>query len=188
MEPDILDPMVWSDYGLKMVIALVLSGIVGLERHFHRKPAGLRTHMLVCIGSLVFTLLGMDLFERSISTVVGVNPTRVDPLRIVEAIVGGLGFLGAGAIIQARGHVRGLTTATSMWTMGALGVAIGIGNYPVAILTTIMLWIVLQLIDRLDKRFRKKFDNRGGSEGSTEYSGSVLTPPNGPDAGPDDVA
>jgi putative Mg2+ transporter-C (MgtC) family protein len=148
MGSSLLDFYVWLDYIIRITIAMVLSGVVGYERQRSRKPAGLRTHMLVCLGSLIFTLLGFDLLARE-----GSASLRVDPLRIVEAIVGGLGFLGAGAIIQARGSVHGLTTATSIWTMGALGVAVGIGNYPIAVLTTLFSLLVLSIIDRFEKRF-----------------------------------
>jgi len=129
---------------------MVLSGIIGVERQLRRKTAGMRTHMLVCLGSLIFTLLGMDLFTREVTGFTAADST---PLRIIEAIVGGLGFLGAGAIIQARGHIHGLTTATSIWTMGALGVAVGIGNYPLAISTTIFSYLVLSTIDVFEKKF-----------------------------------
>jgi putative Mg2+ transporter-C (MgtC) family protein len=160
MPSSLLNIYVWLDYLVKLTVAMVLSGVVGLERQWRRKPAGLRTHMLVCLGSLIFTLLGFDLLARE-----GTASLRVDPLRIVEAIVGGLGFLGAGAIIQARGSVQGLTTATSIWTMGALGVAVGIGNYPIAILTTLFSILVLSIVDRFEKRFLRAESSGKGSGG-----------------------
>lgn len=157
-----LDGFVWLEYVIKLVTAILLSGVVGFERQWRRKPAGLRTHMLVCLGSLIFTLLGLDLLARE-----GGTSTRIDPLRIVEAIVVGIGFLGAGAIIQARGSVQGLTTATSIWTMGALGVAVGIGNYPLAILTAVFSLVVLSFIDRLEcKIFLSRKKKKAGK--STE--------------------
>lgn len=162
MPPSITDLAVWGEYLLKLFIAMLLSGIVGLERQLGRKPAGLRTHMLVCLGSLIFTLLGMDLFARGTSGMVAGDPTRVDPLRIVEAIVGGLGFLGAGAIIRSTGGVHGLTTATSIWTMGALGVAVGIGNYPLAVMTTVFSYIVLSTVDTIEKHFYRKAEAKKG--------------------------
>ena len=153
MPPSVTDLAVWGEYLLKLFVAMVLSGIIGVERQLRRKTAGMRTHMLVCLGSLIFTLLGMDLFTREVTGFTAADSTRVDPLRIIEAIVGGLGFLGAGAIIQARGHIHGLTTATSIWTMGALGVAVGIGNYPLAISTTVFSYLVLSTIDIFEKKF-----------------------------------
>ena len=163
MPPSLNDFAIWSDYLLKLFVATALSGIVGVERQLRKKTAGMRTHMLVCLGSLVFTLLGMDLFARGTLTASGADPTRVDPLRIVEAIVGGLGFLGAGAIIQARGHIHGLTTATSIWTMGALGVAVGIGNYNLALLTMVFTLLVLWTIDLFERKFiRPLAENKKG--------------------------
>ena len=156
MPPSITDLSIWGEYLLKLFVAMVLSGIVGLERQLSRKPAGLRTHILVCLGSLIFTLLGMDLFSRGLAATAAGDPTRVDPLRIVEAIVGGLGFLGAGAIIRSPGNVHGLTTATSIWTMGALGVAVGIGNYPLAVMTSLFSYIVLSTVDTVEKRFLRR--------------------------------
>lgn len=160
MAPGLLDLNIWGEYTLKLFVAMLLSGVVGIERQRRRKTAGMRTHMLVCLGSLIFTLLGMDLFARG-SAGAGVGGvTRVDPLRIVEAIVGGLGFLGAGAIIQARGAIHGLTTATSIWTMGALGVAVGIGNYPLALLTTLFSYLVLSTVDIFEKKWVRKLEDR----------------------------
>ncbi len=155
MPPELFDLATWGDYALKLTVAMLLSGIVGVERQVRRKTAGMRTHMLVCLGSLIFTLLGMDILARG-----GDGSMRFDPLRIVEAIVGGLGFLGAGAIIQARGHIHGLTTATSIWTMGALGVAVGIGNYTLAILTMLFSLIVLSIIDVFEKKLIRETGDR----------------------------
>lgn len=142
--------ILWGDYALKLFVSLVLSGLIGFERQLSKKTAGLRTHMLVCMGATIFTLTGLYLmmdYSENFAT---------DPIRIVDAMIGGLGFLGAGAIIQARGSIQGLTTATSIWTMGALGVAVGLGNYPLAILTTVFSLMVLWLIDRMENKFIKK--------------------------------
>jgi len=160
MPPGLLDLNIWGEYTLKLFVAMLLSGVIGLERQRRRKTAGMRTHMLVCLGSLIFTLLGMDLFARGTAAGGAVELTRVDPLRIVEAIVGGLGFLGAGAIIQARGSIHGLTTATSIWTMGALGVAVGISNYPLALLTTLFSYLVLSTVDIFEKKWVRRLEDR----------------------------
>jgi putative Mg2+ transporter-C (MgtC) family protein len=164
MQPSLTDLALWGEYLLKLTVAILLSGVIGFERQRRRKSAGLRTHMLVCLGSLIFTLLGMDLFARGKADVAAINLARADPLRIVEAIVGGLGFLGAGAIIQARGAIYGLTTATSIWTMGALGVAVGIGNYPLALLTTLFSYIVLAIVDIFEKRYVLRSENSKSQE------------------------
>jgi putative Mg2+ transporter-C (MgtC) family protein len=159
------DPAVWGDYALKLLITLVLSGLVGLDRQLRNKTAGLRTHMLVSMGALIFTLIGMELFLKY-----SPDGRSVDPVRFVAAIVGGLGFLGAGAIIQSRGDIRGLTTATSIWTMGALGLCVGVGNYPLAVLTTVSCLIILLPLDRIEERYINEIrdgqeDTSSGSEG-----------------------
>lgn len=115
---------------LRMALAVVIGGVIGFERERREKPAGLRTHMMVALGAATFTLIGFEVFTASAD---GQHPqARVDALRVVEGIIGGLGFLGAGTIIQSRGSVKGLTTAGSLWLTGALGVACGGGHYLIA--------------------------------------------------------
>ena len=110
------DSNLW-DMILKLVVSLALGGAVGLERETHGRPAGLRTHILVCVGSTLFALCSY--------TVAG---TRFDPGRISAQIVTGIGFLGAGTIMRQGSVVRGLTTAASIWTVAAIGVAVAIGG------------------------------------------------------------
>lgn len=136
-------PNEWWDLLLRMVAAAVCGAILGIDREWREKPAGLRTNMIVAIGACAFTVVALRVYE-SIS---GTNH-NTDPLRVVEGVVGGIGFLGAGAIIRARGeaHVEGLTTAASVWMVGALGVACGLAYYDIAAVTTVMGIIVLTLI------------------------------------------
>lgn len=126
------DGLPWSALTLRLVVASVLGAAIGFDREARGRHAGLRTHMLVALGSAAFALLALE--AR------GVFPSddalRVDPLRIVSAIVGGIGFLGAGAILHARGGVRGLTTAAGLWVTAAIGIAAGFGLYLLALLAT----------------------------------------------------
>src|SRR5215210_4842224 len=130
MTPDISD---W-EIALRLVLAAGLSGLVGLERELRERAAGLRTHMLVGLGSALFTVVsayawGDFVFDRSQGTV-------LDPTRIAAQIVTGIGFLGAGAILRQGLSVRGLTTAAGLWVVAAIGIACGAGYYPAAAITT----------------------------------------------------
>jgi len=134
---------------LRLGGAALLGGIIGLERQWERKPAGLRTHMLVSIGCSLFMLVSIyapRLLGSSLS----------DPTRIAAQIVTGIGFLGAGSIIQARGAVYGLTTAASIWTVAAIGMATGAGFYGGAVLGTFLAWVVLSLLDRWEAEIGRR--------------------------------
>jgi putative Mg2+ transporter-C (MgtC) family protein len=122
---------------VRLLIALALGAAVGFERQLKKRPAGLRTHMLVCLGAAIFTTVGLSL-EPNTS-------------RIAEAIVTGIGFLGAGAIIAQGGRVRGITSAATLWAVAGLGLVVGVGAYVIAVVITVLIFGTLQ-IDRI-KRF-----------------------------------
>ena len=122
---------------VRLLIALGLGAAVGFERQLKKRPAGLRTHMLVCLGAATFTTIGLSL-EPNTS-------------RIAEAIVTGIGFLGAGAIIAQGGRVRGITSAATLWAVAGLGLVVGVGEYVIAVVITVLIFGTLQ-IDRI-KRF-----------------------------------
>ena len=116
---------------LKISLAMLLSGIVGWERQKLHKPAGLRTHILVCLGSALLTIMSVDFFIT-------------DSARILAAIVTGIGFIGAGTVMgQSETGIHGLTTAASLWVIAAVGMCVGIGWYLLAILTTIFTFLIL---------------------------------------------
>jgi putative Mg2+ transporter-C (MgtC) family protein len=127
----------------RLVLALVLSGILGWDRERRDKPAGLRTHMLVGLGSASFVGLAVDLQTEPAGQ-------AIDPTRVLQGVVGGLGFLGAGTIIQGRGHVSGLTTAASLWLVGAVGAAAGLGAYVLAIATAVLAFPVLSMLGAVE--------------------------------------
>jgi len=135
---------VLGDFNFEMVarllIALGLGAAIGLERQLKRRPAGLRTHMLVTLGTAIFTMVGLSL-EPNTS-------------RIAEAIVTGIGFLGAGAIIAQGGRIRGITSASTLWAVAGLGLVVGTGEYLLAVVITVLIFGTLQ-IDRI-KRFSEK--------------------------------
>jgi len=135
---------------LRLIIASILGGLIGLEREIHGRAAGLRTHILVCLGSTLIMLTSIYIYE------VYRGVTQVDPARIAAGVVTGIGFLGAGTILRFRASVRGLTTAASLWTVAGIGLAMGVGFYPAAYLTTILALITLVLLSRLEKFWLKK--------------------------------
>ena len=116
----------WPHILLRLAVAAALGGAIGLERELRERGAGLRTHLVVCVGSALFTLVSAYAF---------VGP-RVDPTRIAAQIVSGIGFLGAGAIIRQGLSVRGLTTAATLWLVAAIGMAAGAGYYDAAVIAT----------------------------------------------------
>jgi putative Mg2+ transporter-C (MgtC) family protein len=140
-----------ADVVLRMSASVVLGGALGLEREWKRKPAGLRTHMLVCLGCTTFTLILAEMYSRLLASPSDV--ARVDPLRVVEAIAGGIGFLGAGSILRSRGSVEGLTTAGSLWFVGAIGVAVGGGHMLIAGTGVVLALVVLAVIGAVERRF-----------------------------------
>jgi len=125
---------------LKILLAAMLGGIVGLERELSHKEAGLRTNILIAIGSTLITILSFK--------IAAISPTA-DPARLTAQIVSGIGFLGAGAIIQARFAVHGLTTAATIWTVAAIGIAVGSGFYLLAFVVAILVVIVLTVFKLL---------------------------------------
>lgn len=133
-----------------LLVAALLGGIVGFEREAWRKPAGLRTHMMVALGAAAFMQLALSLIGE---TPVGPEAARnADPGRMVVGIATGLGFLGAGAIIQARGQVHGMTTAAGIWVVGAIGACCGAERYDIAVVAVILATIILAVLYRFEPR------------------------------------
>ncbi len=131
----------------RVVVSLLLGLAIGLEREARRQPAGLRTHMLICVSSTVATLL-------SIYLPVSVEPLGLggDASRIAAQIISGVGFLGAGAIIKMGASVRGITTAATIWTVAAIGMAVGAGMIITATATTAFVLLILVIFERFEKR------------------------------------
>lgn len=137
------------DYGVRLAAAAFMGGVIGLDREARDRPAGLRTHMMTAMAAAIFTVLTLDLHE----TFTAQNPEgNTDPIRIIEAVTAGVAFLAAGAIIQAQGHVKGLTTGAGMWLAGALGVACGTENYSVAFIGLVLATIILVALRPLEAR------------------------------------
>ncbi|MDX2160729.1 MAG: MgtC/SapB family protein [bacterium] len=124
--------------GLQLVLTAILSGLIGLDRERNRNNAGLRTHILVGVGACLFTALSVRAFGEG------------DPGRVAAQIVTGIGFLGAGAILKENRRIRGLTTAASIWTTAAVGMAVAAGAWLIAIIATLIVWLVLSALIRLE--------------------------------------
>lgn len=135
---------------IRLVAATVLSGVIGIERELHRKPAGVRTNALIGLGAAAMTLCGILIATWSSAS---------DPSRIASIVVQGIGFLGAGAIIQASGTVRGLTTAASMWVVAGVGIACGLGFYEIAIVATLLTLILLVIFGPIDYKLMGEGEN-----------------------------
>lgn len=120
------------ELAIRIVLAVVLGGLIGLEREVHDRPAGLRTHILVCVGSTLFTVVSISFTGQ-----------YIDASRIAAGIVTGIGFLAAGAIFRAEKHIQGLTTAADIWVIAAVGIAIGVGYYLAAVLSALVVFFVL---------------------------------------------
>jgi len=131
---------------LNLFLSFVLGGSIGWLRETEGKAAGFRTHILVCLGSALFMVVSTQMMQLS---------GAADPGRIAAGIVTGIGFLGAGCIVQAGGGIRGITTAASIWVTSAIGIAAGAGFYLIAIASTILTLVALQLMREIEKRIIK---------------------------------
>jgi putative Mg2+ transporter-C (MgtC) family protein len=149
-----VEPRVEMALLLRLVAAAALAAVLGWEREAAHKSAGLRTHMLVGIASALFTVLG-ELAVRDYPG--GETGLRADPIRVIQAVAIGIGFLGSGVIFVARSgdHVLGLTTAASVWATAAIGIAVGLGYYLLAVGATLLLLLVLHVMARLDRESRE---------------------------------
>lgn len=121
----------------RLLLAVGLGALIGFERELKHRPAGLRTHMLVSLGATIFAVSSIS-FE-------------IEPARVAAGIVAGIGFLGAGAIIAHKGHVKGITSAATLWVVAGIGLASGIGEYYVAIISAVAVFLILRF-EKIEKQ------------------------------------
>ena len=134
---------------LRLILALILGGVIGFERQHRKKTAGLKTHVLVSLGSCLVTILSINLYA-------GVQGlTNADPARLAAQVVSGIGFLGAGAIIKEGPTIRGLTTAASLWVVASVGLAAGAGAVTGAVVTTVLVVVSLELLPKIEGLYTK---------------------------------
>lgn len=140
----------FSVISARLLLAAALGAVVGLEREWRNRPAGLRTHILVCLATAAIAILTIEITHVD---VFAGQEIRIDPIRLVEATTAGVAFLAAGLIFFAKGEVQGLTTGAGMWLAGAIGLAVGLGFWQIALLATLLAVIVLGLLQlvRIDK-------------------------------------
>ena len=135
---------------IRLIAAMITGGLIGMERSYYGRPAGFRTHSLVCMASsllMLVTLYQRDWFNGAISETI-----RIDPTRMAQGIMTGIGFLGAGVIMKEGASIRGLTTAASIWITAAIGILAGVGLYIAMITATILTLGVLTLFRRVEQR------------------------------------
>jgi putative Mg2+ transporter-C (MgtC) family protein len=147
---------------LRLLLAFLLGSVVGMEREYTQQSAGLRTHILVCLGSTVFTIVSISDMTVGLMAAQGADPDlsyRIvrDPARIAAQIVAGIGFIGGGAVLRHGASIRGLTTAASLWMMASIGMLIGIGFYQLSIVATLFSFLVLFIIGALERTMFKKY-------------------------------
>jgi putative Mg2+ transporter-C (MgtC) family protein len=134
---------------LKMLLSFVAGGLIGFEREKHKKPVGFRTYVLVCLGATVITIVGLETVNQTIRMVKDdpllANVIKIDTVRLSAQVVSGIGFIGAGTIINNKSNIIGLTSAASLWTSAMIGIAIGYGYYFIAVVATILVVFTLVL-------------------------------------------
>jgi putative Mg2+ transporter-C (MgtC) family protein len=141
--------MDWQSEILPVLLAVGCGTVIGIERQIMHKPAGLRTNVLICLGAAVFTIISREMASGSQDSIT----------RIAAQIVTGVGFLGAGAVIQDRGGIHGLTTAATIWLMASVGMACGARFYGLAIFSTILALVVLVGLGQVDKYLLARHDD-----------------------------
>jgi putative Mg2+ transporter-C (MgtC) family protein len=141
--------------GSRVLVALIIGALIGFERSFHGRPAGFRTHALVCIASALLMLV--TVYQSEWMTAVPLDAIRTDPTRMAQGIMTGIGFLGAGVIFKEGLTVRGLTTAASIWVTAAIGILVGIGFYLPAAIGTLATLLILSVFRRIEIALPSEF-------------------------------
>lgn len=141
----------------RLLLAASFGAIIGFEREWRNRPAGLRTHILVCVAAGTFAILTTEIIHTPAFLR---EEARFDPIRVIEAVTAGVAFLAAGIVIFTRGEVHGLTTGAGMWLAGAIGVACGLGLWQIAAFATALAFVVLALLHSLERRM----DLNGGPD------------------------
>lgn len=149
--------MVSDEALVRLVIAVVLGAVVGAEREVHDQPAGLRTHIAVCLGAAIFGTVSTLGFEEYVVDDRNATNINVDVTRVASQVVVGIGFLGAGVIFRAKDAVRNLTTAASLWVTAAIGLTVGVGDQATAAIATVVLVLVLAALRPLRDGLRHRF-------------------------------
>ncbi len=142
----------------RLIVGVIVGGLVGYEREFKNSPAGFRTHILVCLGATIISLITEYDIQKMM--IIAQNPMyaeviKVDIARLGAQVISGVGFLGAGTILRDKGSVRGLTTAATLWTVACLGLAVGRGLYALSLTAALIIFIILSLFKKADRVIQK---------------------------------
>lgn len=145
---------------IRLLLAILIGGLIGYEREFKNRPAGFRTHILVCIGACVISMIQLYDVQKTVQLILDQpqlsSALKADIGRIGAQVVSGVGFLGAGTIIHEKGSIKGLTTAASLWVVACIGLAIGLGYYYLSILAAIAVVISLVTLKKFESKFLEK--------------------------------
>lgn len=149
-----------SQVGIRIILSIIIGGLIGYNREYENRPAGFRTHVLVCLGATIAALIQVQLIYFA-GEELAKNPAlsgvlKVNAGRVICQVISGVGFLGAGAIIQTKWAVKGLTTAASIWAVACVGLAIGMGFYKISILSGVSILIVLTFLKKVEDKFIDK--------------------------------
>ena len=144
--------------GARLLVSMLAGGLIGLERAYTGRPAGLRTHTLVCMASSLLMLL--TVYQWDLLANAPIDTIRVDPTRMAQGVMTGIGFLGAGVIMKEKFTIRGLTTAASIWMTASIGIILGVGFYSAGLLATVFTLIILSFFGWLEKRIPSRVYSR----------------------------
>jgi len=148
---------------IRLLIAVIIGGLIGYEREYKKRPAGFRTHVLVCVGAAIISMIQISIGQSTIdlvtSNVALKEVFKIDYGRLGAQVITGVGFLGAGTIIHQKGSVKGLTTAATIWTVACVGLAIGLGYYFLSISSAILIFMILIIFKKLEGRLIYKKTN-----------------------------
>ncbi|MEW9096599.1 MAG: MgtC/SapB family protein [Clostridiaceae bacterium] len=145
---------------IRVILSILVGGIIGYERESKNRPAGFKTHILVCLGAAVISMMQIYDIEYTIKLISErselSNALKADVGRLGAQVISGIGFLGAGTIIHDKGSVKGLTTAASLWTVGCIGLAVGKGYYSLSIISALSVIVILAFLTKFENMFREK--------------------------------
>ncbi len=148
------------DIVIRVIMAVVLGGLIGYEREIRRRPAGFRTHILVCLGAAIVPMVQLQLVDNNLQMLSAhpelSNLLKLDSGRMVAQVIGGIGFLGAGTIIVHKGAIKGLTTASSLWVVACIGIAVGFGYYEIALIGGAVTFLVVMLFKNFELRIYER--------------------------------
>lgn len=144
--------MTTTEIWIRLIVSILISGLVGFDREYKNRPAGLRTHILVCLGATLVAMVQKEISHEAIMFATA-NPTlshvvKTDEARLVAQVISGIGFLGAGTIIVTNHSIKGLTTAASLWAVACLGISTGMGFYKISLIGTFLIMIVLTFLNK----------------------------------------